>query len=239
MKKYPVTMALLLAIISALSVAGITAGCGLFDAAAEGIPVSITHEFDFDLNADQARDQLEQAITSQGVEIDLSGLDEVPLCVGQDCGVPVPTIEETFELELPAKDVDLSNQPQLKDALSTGSVSSIEIESISYDITQNSLNFNLPSLDLYMDDLHATQITGTSSKVAEVPGISAGEIGGGFVQFTSADEQQIMSDYMKGLKFTMLGVTTYTIDTSVTRTVPQGRLRGKIKIRVKFTFLPF
>ncbi len=246
MKNFLVVLALPLAAVAALSAAGLTGGCGLLDAATDGITISLpTQEFDFDLNANQARDQLEQALNDQmpaGYTIDLSGLNEIPDQVCDDSNPPVcvdmPTVEETFEFELPAQDVDLSDQEDLKKYVAAGKVKAVTIESISYDITENSLNFALPALDLYMDDLGTTEISDTSSKkVAVVPSIGAGVTGEGQVQFTPNGRED-MSRYMLRFEFAMLGITTYTIDTAVTRTVPQGIMLGKVKIKLSFTVDP-
>ena len=61
--------------------------------------------------------------------------------------------------------------------------------------------------------------------------------GEGEVQFTP-DGRQIMSVYMLSFEFAMLGITTYTIDTAVTRTIPQGIMQGKVKIELSFKVDP-
>ena len=242
MKKLLFVLALPLAVVAGLSLAGLNGACGLFGAT-DGITISLpTQEFDFDLNANQARDQLEQAINEQlqGLTIDLSGETEIPQQVcdaqGANC-INVPTVEETFTFDLPAQQVDLSDQSDLKKYVAAGKVKAVTIKFISYDITSNSLNFDLPAIDLYLDALDSTEISDSSDLIAVVPSIGAEVTGEGEVQFTN-DGRQIMSNYMLGYKFAMLGRTTLTLDTAVTRTIPQGQMIGKVKIGLEFTVDP-
>jgi hypothetical protein len=241
MKKILVTLTVSLAAIGWLGVMGGVGGCGLLDSAS-GITISLpTQEFDFDLNADQARSQLEQALNDQlpqGFDLDLSGQSEIPteVCVGQQCQ-PVPAVQETFTFDLPAQQIDFSDNQDLKRYVEAGKVKDVKIKFISYNIASNSLNFNLPEVELYMDALGAAQITASSDKIAVLPAVNAGVTGEGNVQFTT-DGRQIMSNYLLGYKFAMLGRTSYTIDTAVTRTIPQGQMVGKVQIGLEFTVDP-
>jgi hypothetical protein len=240
MKKLLFVLALPLALVAALSIAVQTGGCGLLDSSA-GITISLpSQEFDFELNANQARDQIEQAINDQlqGLTIDLTGETEIPqqVCDGASC-VNVPTVQEDFTFDLPAQQVDLSDQADLKRYVEAGKVKEVKIKSISYDITSNSLNFDLPAMDLYMDALDSTEISASSDLVAVVPSIGAEVTGEGEVQFTT-NGRQIMSNYLLGYAFAMLGRANYTLDTAVTRTIPQGQMIGKVKIGLEFTVDP-
>ncbi len=233
---------LLIGLAFLVSLAGLVGGCGLLDAT-DGITISLpTQEFEFELDANQARSQLEQALNDQlpqGMTLDLTGEEEIPqqVCDGQDNCVDVPTVEQTFTFDLPPQQVDLSDEDELKKYVEAGKVREVTIEFVNYDLTQNSLNFNLPEIELYMDAIEAEEISDSSDEVAVLPAIEAGQTGEGQLQFTQ-NGRQIMSNYLLGYTFAMLGRTSYTIDTAVTRTIPQGMLRGVIAMQLSFKVDP-
>ncbi len=217
-------------------------GCGLLDSAG-GITISVPdQEFDFDLNADSIRGELQQAINDElqgGVTVDLSGKDEIPqqVCDAQNNCVDVPAVKESFTFDLPAQQIDLSDQEELKKYVEAGKVTDVTIKYVNFEIESNSLNFDLPEVELFMDALGVSEITDSSDKIAVLPSIHAGDTNGVEVQFTN-DGRQIMSGYLLGFKFAMMGRTTVSIDTSVTRTIPKGLMKGKVKIGLSFTVDP-
>ncbi len=217
-------------------------GCGLLDAGG-GISVSLPEQsFDFSLDADQARGQLQAYLDAQGApydQIDLAGMTEIPaeVCDGSVC-VDVPTFSETFEVEIPGQQIDLSDEEELRQYVESGKVKSVTIEYLQFVIDQNTLNFDMPSLDLYMDQLGTTALADSSDLIGKVPSIQAGSTDEGELQFT-ADGRDIMSNYLiPGLQFAMLGETQISVDTAVTRTIPGGQLSGQIKLKLKFTVDP-
>ncbi|MBN2493094.1 MAG: hypothetical protein JXR96_00780 [Deltaproteobacteria bacterium] len=225
-----------------LALLAVAAGCGLLDATS-GISISLPEQsFDFSLDANQARTQLQQFLASQGPplnQIDLTGQTEIPaqVCDGGVC-VDVPRINETFEIELPAQQVDLSNEPDLRDYVAAGKVKSVYPEYIKYELDANTLNFDLPSADIYMDQ-HGTQTLGDSADyIARLDSIQAGSTAPGDLQFTSDGRDLMSSHIIPGLKFSMLGKAGVTVDTDQTRTIPGGQLSGRIKVKLKFTVDP-
>ena len=169
--------------------------CGLLDGG--GISVSLPEQsFDFSLDADQARGQLQAYLDGQGApydQIDLNGLEEIPaeVCEGSVC-VDVPTFSETFEIEIPGQQVDFSDEDELKKYVEAGKIKSVSIEYVQFVIDENSLNFNMPSLDLYMDQLGTSAIADSSDLIGRVPSVQAGSTEEGELQFTT-DGRQIMS----------------------------------------------
>ena len=242
MKRFSTVFASGLAVVLAVGISAFFSGCGLLDSAG-GITISVpTQEFDFDLNADSIRGELQQAINDElqgGVSVDLTGEDEIPqqVCDAQNNCVDVPTIKQSFTFDLPAQQIDLSDQDELKKYVEAGKVTDVTIKFVNFEIQSNNLNFDLPEAELFMDALGASQITDSSDKIAVLPSIQAGSTSGVDVQFTN-DGRQIMSGYLLGFKFAMLGRSTVSVDTAVTRTIPKGRMIGKVKIGLSFTVDP-
>ena len=105
------------------------------------------------------------------------------------------------------------------------------------DIATNSLNFATPEIEMWMDDLNVTGITASSDQVAIIPSIASGTTGEVDLEFTPGG-RDIMSNYLLSYRFALMAMLAITIDTSVTRTIPDGILRGKLKISLEFTADP-
>ena len=208
-------------------------GCGLLDSTTE-IRVELpVQEFDFELDASIVKAQLQAYLDSQGIGIDISGMQELPADVA---GVPL-TIQQTFELELPPEQVDLSDEEDLRQYIESGKIKSVKIKFIRADIATNSLNFQTPEIEMWMDDLSATGITANSDQVAIIPSIAAGATGEVDLEFTPGG-RDTMSNYLLSYQFALMAMVAITIDTSVTRTIPDGLLQGKLKISLEFTADP-
>jgi hypothetical protein len=234
-------------IICGVVTAGWIAGCGLLDSTA-GLTIRLPdQEFEFYLDANVIRGQLETAIGKEyNATISLAGLTEIPACIPsqEDCvydlaGANAYKKKLDFEPpEFPVQQIDLSDQKDLKDYLDAGKISSVEIESISFEPSKNTLNFDLPVIDMLMDQYGVSVITeSTTKKIAEVPSIRAGSTDHQGVRFTT-NGRSIMSGYLLSLKFSLLAKTSFSIDTKVDRTIPVGELRGKVKVTLKFTVNP-
>ena len=211
--------------------------CGLLESA-KGIKITLpTIEYHFDLNVEQILMQLEQKVFElTGMEVDLSGA-EIPeqVCNPQGC-VDIPIIQETFSIELPPQRVDLSHAEQLKN-IYEGRLRAVEINYLNYILDFNSLNFDLPSIEIYMDGVEAELITENSARIAEVPATQAGQTGEGQLLFAPGG-QKALSDYLLSLKFAMLTLAHFSIDTAVNNALPAGLLQGKIRVSMNFIVDP-
>ena len=223
MKKLMIVLAVPVMIVAALTVAEISGGCGLLDAADEIWIGPITQTFDFDLDANDVRTLLETQLS-----ISLAGLTEFP------AGVDV---QQSLELETPPEKVDLTGEEDLKDFVEAGKVKNVRIESVKYNISQNTLNYDLPNLKMYMDDHDVNGLTQASQLVATLPIITAGATGPGEVQW-APNGQSILSDYMMTFKFAIIGVATVEIDTAQNRAIPAGQMAGTVEVKVKFSVDP-
>ncbi|HSA22696.1 MAG TPA: hypothetical protein P5076_14680, partial [Myxococcota bacterium] len=215
---------LFLLVLAAAALAGLAGGCGLLDMSDDVTVQLPEQEFAFDLDADVAKAQLQQYIETLDPPLntlDLTNQTEIPteVCYGGTC-VDVPRIQRTLTISVPAQQVDYRNELALKDAIETGRVSKVNIDYIKYQITTNSLNFDLPALDLYLDDLNTTSIQADSDKIARVASIHAGATGEDAVQFT-VEGRQIMSDYLiQDFAFAFMSQAEFNFDTNVTRSIP-------------------
>ena len=181
--------------------------------------------------------QLEQKIFElTGMQVDLSGA-EIPeqVCNPQGC-VEVPIIKEDFTIELPPQRLDLSHAEQLKD-IYQGRLRAVEINYLNYILDQNTLNFDLPSIEIFMDGVEAELITENSSRIAVVPATPAGQTGEGQLLFAPGG-QKALSDFLLSLKFAMLTLAHFSVDTSVNDALPAGLLQGKIRVSVNFIVDP-
>lgn len=227
MKKLLMVTAVPLALLAAVCWLPVAGGCGLFDSG--GIRVNVpTQTFAFDLDAGVVKTELEQYLQGQGISVDLSGKSEIPPEVGE--------LQYTVEMETPPEQVDLSNEEDLKKYVEAGKVKSVEIKSIRYVIEQNTLNFDMPRLDVYMGGFDA-QDTSDAALVAVIDSITAGWTGQDAVQFAEGG-RETMSSYLLGYKFAFIGKADITIDTAVTRTIPDGLLAGRVEVDVQFTVDP-
>lgn len=225
MKKLMIVLTVPMMIVAALTVAQVTGGCGLWDAADEIWIGPITQTFDFDLDANDVRALLEHELG-----VSLAGQTEFPAELGD--------IQHTLEFETPPEKVDLTGEEDLKKYVDAGNVKNVRIESVKYDITQNTLNYDLPDMEMYMDAYEATGITdGVSQLIATLPVITAGTTGPGAVQW-APNGQSILSNYLMSFKFAIIGKATVEIDTSKTRAIPAGRMTGLVEVKVKFSVDP-
>ncbi len=199
-------------------------GCGLLDSEAT-VTVDVPDQtFSFSLDAGQVRSQIEQACscTLQG--------GEIPQGVN---------LNQTFTVELPAQAIDLSQNPDLqkyKDQLDK--VKAVTIKYVRYTLSQNSLNFDLPAAELWIGALSATSINHSSAKkIAVLPSIAAGFTGTGEVNFVTGG-RDTLSSFLLSLQFALLGKADITVDTSKTRTVPNGQLAGSVTIGLSFKVAP-
>ena len=223
MKKLMIVLAVPVMIVAALTVAEVSGGCGLWDATDEIWIGPITQTFEFDLDANDVRTLLEVQLG-----ISLTGLTEFPAGVN---------VQQSLELETPPEKVDLTGEEDLKDFVEAGKVKNVRIESVKYNISQNTLNYDLPNLEMYMDDHDVNGLTQASQLIATLPPITAGTIGPGEVQWAT-NGQNILSDYMMLFKFAIIGVATVEIDTAQNRAIPSGQMAGTVEVKVKFSVDP-
>jgi hypothetical protein len=224
MKKLMIVLAVPMTIVAALTVAEVSGGCGLLDAADEIWIGPITQTFEFDLDANDIRTQLE---TQLGVS--LAGLTEFPAQVGD--------FQRTLEIETPPEKVDLSGEEDLKKYVEAGKIKSVKIESIKYNATQNTLNYDIPGMEIYMDDYAANEITASSKLIATLPTIAAGTTEPKEVDWAS-NGKSIMNDFLMSFKFAIMGKTSVEIDTTKNRAIPAGRMIGTVEVKVKFSVDP-
>jgi len=220
MKSRVLKIALLLTAIYGLALAG--PGCGLLDSSDIWIDLP-DQSFEFSLDADL----LKQAIEAE-LGVSLDGLTKIPAELD---------LQKTFAFELPPERIDLSDEEQLKDYIAAGKVNDVKIKYVQYTINNNTLNLGIPSLEMWMDQHDAVEITDSSEKIAVTKTIEPGWSGTDEVSFTEGGRQKL-SDFLMSLKFCFIGRTEITIDTNVDRMIPTGVMDGIVKVGIKFSVDP-
>ncbi len=197
-------------------------GCGLLDS-----PIRIDlpdQTFSFSVDASSLRSQLEQELG-----VSLSGQTTIPAQLN---------LNQTFNLDLPAQQIDFSDEQDLKQYLDAGKIKSVTVKYVQYSLTTNTLNYPVPALEIWLDEAGVSTIGAASKKIAQTEQVPAGQTGNGDLLFTT-NGRQILSDFLLGLKFAFLGRTEITIDTSVSRNIPAGQLAGSVTIGLYFSVDPF
>jgi hypothetical protein len=167
-------------------------------------------------------------LTEQGIHVNISGLTELPPEVG--------TIQETFEFETSPEKVDVSGEEDLKKYVEAGNVKSVKIKYITLKISENSFNFDLPELQVFMGDHSITDST-SASKVAVAQSVPKQFVGDQTIEFTP-NGNEIMSNLLLSYKFAVIGKALISIDTNETRTIPAGVMKGKVVVGMKFAVDP-
>jgi len=102
------------------------------------------------------------------------------MAAGVDCGMLVcdgatATCAFAVTVESPPQMIDLKNEAQLPSSLANQSVLDITVNKLSYDVGQNSLNVDLPPVDLFLGPQGATKPSDPGVvKFATVPSILHG-----------------------------------------------------------------
>ncbi|MBA2661802.1 MAG: hypothetical protein H0U74_05870 [Bradymonadaceae bacterium] len=132
-------------------------------------------------------------------------IDAELLCPpAEDCTVPpTPTNQEValtpIEFDVKVDIVEATGNEDLAGA--AGQFRSIEITSIDYHYTQNTLNLDLPPLKIYVGPLNATKHNGTGVvELTTIPAVQAGKSDRGTAPAVAANVEAI-SEHFKTLKF--------------------------------------
>jgi hypothetical protein len=224
MKKLVLVLLAPMVVVLGLAVAGISGGCGLLEG---GLEIDLPNvSFDFSLDTSSLRGQLEAQ------------------CGCSLAGGTVPegiAIQQTFPVEIPPQQQDLSNNADLKKYIEGGKVKKVTVNSVKLTLASNTLTFDLPSVDLYMGPMSAASTADAAAKkIAVLPAINAGTTGLVQVQFT-ADGKSIMSQFLLSYQFALLGVANIAIDIPMTggnRGVPSGAMAGVVTVSLSFTVDP-
>ncbi len=192
-------------------------GCGLFsdDPADDPLDISITESFEmeFPFNADT-------------------------LCPpGQDCSgtpMPSPTPVDLPDVQIPIP-VDIlaaTGSTQLKEMV--GRLKKVEIESVEYELVDNTLNIDSPVFQIYIGPQSSTQINGSETvQVVEVPSVAPMVSTKGVAKSTS-ENLEVASAHFKSLNFSAIGYINEDVEKG-DLFPPQGKTTYKLKFNVRFT----
>ncbi len=212
----------LILVLAGMAVLPLYSSCGILDSGAS-VRISLpTMSFDFSFDLADIRSAIKDR-----TGYDLSSLETIPEQID---------IKDTFELTTAPYKQDLTDQEKLKAYIEAGHVKSVRIKFVRYTIVGNTLNYDVPVIELFVGEYAITNIDQTV-KVAEIPKIEIGFIGDGEVQFVDGGRDTLTTQLMK-LKFALMGMTKLLIDTDINRAVPDGLISGKVEFGLEFTVDP-
>jgi len=91
------------------------------------------------------------------------------------CDAPSGACAFAVDVQSPPQMIDLKNEGQLPSSLSSQSVLDITVSKLTYDVSQNSLNLDLPPIDLFLGPQGTTKVTDPNvTRFATVPAIPHG-----------------------------------------------------------------
>lgn len=197
-----------------------TSGCGLF--------------------SDDPNDDPLDVVIRESVPLEFK-LDSSDLCPPtEDCSVesqPSPTTVDTPPVEIPAPIdiIEATGNQQLADAADR--LKSVEIESIDYEISPNSLNVPSPEIELYMAPLGVNNKDGQAAfYFAKLPSADPMATPSGTVPVEESARDQ-SSELFKDLKFTAIAYGDRDVQEGELFP-PQGATDYKLTLNLKFTANP-
>jgi len=105
-------------------------------------------------------------------QIAAAGIDCTTMLV---CDGPTASCAFAVDVQSPPQMIDLRNEGQLPSSLSNQSVLEITVTKLSYDVNPNSLNIDLPPIDLFLGPQGTTKVTDAGvTKFATLPWIPHG-----------------------------------------------------------------
>ena len=156
---------------------------------------------------------------------------------GIDCGLvicytdaPSPTCALTATIETPPQEVDLKKEVPALSGFSKQSVIDVTVSKITYDITKNTLNVDLPAVELFVAPAGTPSTSDPMAKrFGTVPVTAAGTtITGGQVQLDAAGQQAFVGfAHNFGTPFVFLGRTTLVVPGGMP--IPNGAVALTIK----------
>jgi len=107
-------------------------------------------------------------------QISAAGIDCTSTLV---CDAPTASCAFAVDVQSPPQMIDLKNEGGLPSSLSSQSVLDISVTKLTYDVSQNSLNIDLPPIDLFLGPQGTTKVTDPGvTQFATVPAIPHGTI---------------------------------------------------------------
>lgn len=176
----------------------------------------------------------------EGIPFDFE-VDANALCPANiDCDVePQPAVEtvelDPIEFDIEVDIVEASGNSELQGIGQR--LRSVEITSIDYEITENDLNFELPSIDIFVGPLNSTSVDDDGVVLlTTIPTSAAGEDASGRAP-VSDESRSATSDLFKTLQFTALPSSQPRIEEGQPFP-PRGAAKVKLTINIKLVANP-
>ncbi|RAL23531.1 hypothetical protein DL240_05050 [Lujinxingia litoralis] len=176
----------------------------------------------------------------EGIPFDFE-VDATALCPADvDCDVETQPAHETvaldpIEFDIAVDIVEASGNPQLQGVAQR--LRSIEITSIDYEIADNDLNFDLPSIDIYVGPLEAQSSEDEGVVLlTTIPIAEAGQDVSGRAE-VSAESLEVTSELFKSMQFAAIPKSQPVIEEGEPFP-PQGAAQVKLTINIKIVANP-
>ena len=208
---------------SALAVAG----CGLIGNDVTTVTVSLPAR-DFRIDSADWQLPIEPIIPEFPCSTDCTALAE-QICTEQNCTTECADMRCVAKIPVSLKnDIDLSkDSPSYQQVASLPAVE-VQLQSVTFNITENSLNLDTPQLSVYFGP---TSITSSSDAAAElvgtIPPIPAGQ-GGVRQVMLSANGQAVVKKYMDDYRTPFRVLVVAFIVVHGGQDSPSGRLVGQV-----------
>lgn len=181
----------------------------------------------FSVDAADLIEEIEQWLTAEGNPMNLDGLGELPAGAG--------TVQQTFGLTGDILAFDLTADPDLSPYAQAGKVLAVEVSAIATEIADNTFT---------PDAVEAEYLAGPPDAALRSDctlfgacSIPAGMTGPLEVSY-SAGGSDVLRQRLLDLTFSLLAVTSWTIDTDVSRALPSGTIEARLEIDMVFTVEP-
>ncbi|MFB6372527.1 MAG: hypothetical protein ABEN55_05340 [Bradymonadaceae bacterium] len=148
---------------------------------------------------------------------------------------PEPISLKEIEQDLDVDIVERTGKEELRDA--SGEFKEITITSIKYEVTQNTLSFATPKIDIYNGPIPAKK-TGDDGvfKLTTLPPVAAGTNDSGTAPVDESAQSKA-SDLYKELKFSAIPAGKPKLRKG-DEVPPHGKAKVKLTLNVKFVFNP-
>ncbi|GEM_PF-2791553 len=198
----------------------LVSGCGLFsdDPTDDPFDISITESFEMEFPFDASA-----------------------LCPpGQDCSTtpmpsPKPIDLPDVQIPIPIDILAATGSDELKEI--AGRLKKVEIESVEYELVNNTLNINSPEFQIYVGPVASTQISGAGTvQLITIPSAPPKTSEKG-TAIPKAESLPVASDLFKSLKFSAIGYVDEDVEKGELFP-PQGGTTYKLKFNLRFTANP-
>lgn len=219
-----------------LAVAIAASGCGLISEDVADFPIALEKSFTIDTGSYQIDQSAAESIDTVQCGGQPQACDTAAMAACPDNCSGRCAASNTCELDIDASMyqlVDLVNDQSSLKALDDKSVIEVEIDTVSYVVSMNTLNVATPEMTVFIAPMSVMEIDGDGAKqIGTIPSIPAGSIvtEERQIEFTATGRADLIAT-MRNFKtpFNILIGATLTVTGSTP--VPMGTMNAKVRIK--------